>query len=262
MGDRGIVVLMAALAAASSTSAQEIVFMTGGDNGYFTPIGSDNAATVVYGDSGWLGGPGASPVRLGTITLNLATLGGSRAGSADLVLTINDGDPSGLVFGSGVELFGTVIKGVPLPASPFDVALFSIEVPIEGAITLGGFNNVGWSVRLENFDFDGQFGFQVGSCNSQFAGFYTNNASFFDGTQWSLFSFGANPCTQIAQFSVTITAAPPVEGDLTGDGLVNGSDIAIVLGSWGPCIDCAADFDFNGTVDGSDLAVVLGQWSS
>jgi len=51
-------------------------------------------------------------------------------------------------------------------------------------------------------------------------------------------------------------------GDLGGDGGVDGSDLAIVLGSWGPCARCTADLDGDGLVGGSDLAVVLGNWGA
>ncbi|MBX3354632.1 MAG: dockerin type I repeat-containing protein [Phycisphaeraceae bacterium] len=49
-------------------------------------------------------------------------------------------------------------------------------------------------------------------------------------------------------------------GDVNCDGLVNGADIAIVLGSWGPCVDCAADLNGDGVVNGADIAIVLGNW--
>lgn len=52
-----------------------------------------------------------------------------------------------------------------------------------------------------------------------------------------------------------------VVADLDGDGVVGGSDLGILLGSWGPCAgDCSADLDCNGTVDGSDLGIMLGSW--
>lgn len=50
-----------------------------------------------------------------------------------------------------------------------------------------------------------------------------------------------------------------VPGDVSGDGLVNGTDIAIVLGQWGTA--GPGDLDGNGVVDGADLAIVLGNWS-
>ncbi len=52
-------------------------------------------------------------------------------------------------------------------------------------------------------------------------------------------------------------------GDLMLDGVVNGADLAIMLGGWGNCTgSCPADFDGNGVVNGADLAVLLGMWGS
>jgi hypothetical protein len=50
-------------------------------------------------------------------------------------------------------------------------------------------------------------------------------------------------------------------GDLNGDCIVNGLDLAQLLGAWGPCTSpCAADLDGNGLVDGADLSNLLGHW--
>ncbi len=49
-------------------------------------------------------------------------------------------------------------------------------------------------------------------------------------------------------------------GDLDYDGLINGVDLAILLGGWGG--SGVADIDFNGVVDGVDLAILLGAWGS
>lgn len=254
---------IAALALSASASAQSIVFSTGSDNGFFTPFNSGNAATVKYGDSGWLGGPDAPPVALGTISLFLATFSNGTpvpAGSTDIELTINDGDPSGLVFGSGAELYRVVIKDVELPATDgTSGSYFSIDVPLPGVLTTGGFNNVGWSVRCIGFDFAGSFGFQVGTCTSQFNGFFTNNASFFNGASWSLFAFGPDTCNQIAQYSVTIfdTGATACPADLDADGNVGGTDLTALLAAWGTS---SADIDGDGTTSGTDLTALLAAW--
>lgn len=52
----------------------------------------------------------------------------------------------------------------------------------------------------------------------------------------------------------------PCPADLSGDGSVSGADIAIVLGSWGPCDGCAADLNNDGVVNGADIAIILGAW--
>jgi hypothetical protein len=253
--------LVAALAPASAASAQ-VVFETGNDNGYFTPFNSANAGTVKYGDSGWLGsGPGSPGVPLGRMTLRLATFGGEVPGSTDIEFTLNDGDPSGLVFGSGAVLYSTTIAGVELPAAfGTDPTYFDVVIPLPRVMTLGDYNNVGWSVKCRNFNYTGSFGFQVGICTSQAFGFYTNNASFNNGTSWSLFAFGADICTQIAQYSVVIERAQ-CTGDLDGSGVIDGADLAGLLGAWGTP-GSPADLDGDGTVGGADLGVLLGNWGT
>jgi hypothetical protein len=54
-----------------------------------------------------------------------------------------------------------------------------------------------------------------------------------------------------------------LSGDLNGDGIVGPADLAILLGSWGPCPqegDCPADLDSDGVVGAADLAILLGNW--
>ncbi len=47
---------------------------------------------------------------------------------------------------------------------------------------------------------------------------------------------------------------------LVADASVGTADLAILLGSWGPCEGCPMDFDDDGQVDAFDLAQVLGAW--
>lgn len=57
----------------------------------------------------------------------------------------------------------------------------------------------------------------------------------------------------------------PMPGDVNGDGVVNGADLALVLGHWGSCAECTectGDLDGDCAVGGSDLAIVLGHWSA
>ncbi len=52
-------------------------------------------------------------------------------------------------------------------------------------------------------------------------------------------------------------------GDLNNDGLIDGADLILLLGAWGPCDDCrncAADLNGDCLVNPSDLLILLGNW--
>jgi len=54
-----------------------------------------------------------------------------------------------------------------------------------------------------------------------------------------------------------------IPGDLTDDGEVDGGDLGILLGAWGPCAPgdpCPADLNTDDFVDGADLGQLLGNW--
>ncbi len=74
-----------------------------------------------------------------------------------------------------------------------------------------------------------------------------------------------------SSFAVTEGAAPiggvgfhpavvGVLGDLNGDGIVNGADLATLLANWG--LGGAADLSGDGIVNGADLATLLANWTS
>lgn len=197
---------------AVAASAQDVVFQNVNDNGYFTPFSSSTPAGVKYGDGGWLSNSIPNNFTLVEIDLLLCTSGGTSPGTTDLLFTFNDGDPSGLVFGSGAPLYSTVLQGVTLPAaipgSP-DPVPFTVTIPLPNVQTLGGFNNIGFSLGTQNFNFDGQFGFECSSAYGQRVGYYTNNASYFNGSTWSLFSFGSDPYYGVANFCATIYSPEP-----------------------------------------------------
>ncbi len=72
--------------------------------------------------------------------------------------------------------------------------------------------------------------------------------------------------TSIAAIAVVSVASFPVSGaspclaDLTGDGMVDGADLGLLLGDWGRCAGCSGDLNADGTVDGADLGLLLGTW--
>lgn len=206
-------VISAGLCLAASGASAQVVFNSVWNNGFFTPFDRSTPSSVRYGDSGWLGGPGSAPVALDRIVLGMIAFNGGStpvdAGSTNISFTFNDGDPSGFVFGSGSTLRSLTIANVPLPAlDPGQLIAFPLEVPLAGVSTLGNFNNVGWSIGVSQFNSDASLGFACSDANAMTAGFFTNNASFFNGSSWSLFAFGPNPVTGIAQFQATIYQVP------------------------------------------------------
>jgi len=51
--------------------------------------------------------------------------------------------------------------------------------------------------------------------------------------------------------------------DLSGDGVVNGGDLGIMLNAWGPTApNGVGDANHDGVVDGTDLATLLGSWGA
>jgi hypothetical protein len=69
---------------------------------------------------------------------------------------------------------------------------------------------------------------------------------------------------------VLIPTSLGCDGDLNGDGVVDVSDLLILLSSWGACAStgvncvdvCPADLNCDGVVDISDLLVVLSNWGA
>jgi hypothetical protein len=69
-------------------------------------------------------------------------------------------------------------------------------------------------------------------------------------------------CAQVAAMFATPGSTAPNVFDINRDGVVNGADLGLLLGEWGPCgAACLADFDCDGDVDGADLGQLLGAWT-
>jgi hypothetical protein len=57
--------------------------------------------------------------------------------------------------------------------------------------------------------------------------------------------------------------AKPADLDINGS--IDGSDLALLLGAWGPCpapLNCPPDINADGVVDGADLGIMLNAWGS
>ncbi len=73
---------------------------------------------------------------------------------------------------------------------------------------------------------------------------------------------GGEDASNIAAWQGCPSEAAP--GDLTGDGVVGGADLGILLSEWGACADCddcPADLTGDCAVGGADLGVLLSNWS-
>ena len=51
-------------------------------------------------------------------------------------------------------------------------------------------------------------------------------------------------------------------GDVNGDGIVNGADLGLLLGAWGPANGSPYDLNHDGVVNGADLGLLLGCWTN
>ncbi|MEZ6317456.1 MAG: MYXO-CTERM sorting domain-containing protein [Phycisphaerales bacterium] len=219
---RTFAVMAAAVAVAPAFAAETAVFSNYNDNGWFNAFDSSTSADVRYGDSGWFGTGSDAGVPLTRIELGLVTTGGTFNGTTDINFSLHDGSPSGLVFGSGATLYSTTITGVDLSmADGSGPNFFTLSIDLPSVMSLGGFNNIGFAVGVENFSFDGELGFQCASTLAQPVGYYTNNASYYDGSSWSLFAFGSDVTYGVANFVTTIyTPTPGTAGVLALGGLV------------------------------------------
>src|SRR5262245_47318559 len=54
----------------------------------------------------------------------------------------------------------------------------------------------------------------------------------------------------------------PCPADLSGDGMVDGADLGLLLSAWGPCAGCSADLNGDRVVDGADLGAELASWGA
>ena len=70
-----------------------------------------------------------------------------------------------------------------------------------------------------------------------------------------------NPAvTMLPKLIVELGPKPARSADINGDGIVNGADLGLQIGDWGPCDDCGGDLDRNGVVNESDLGLLLASW--
>ncbi len=64
----------------------------------------------------------------------------------------------------------------------------------------------------------------------------------------------------IKQGSAYALQIPVPTADLSGDGMVDGADLADLLATWGAGRSVGADLNRDGRVNGADLAILLASW--
>ena len=75
----------------------------------------------------------------------------------------------------------------------------------------------------------------------------------------------SDECTDLDDDGIPDRCDPSVcFADFNGDGVVDGVDLALLLGGWGVCSDaeCPYDIDGSGLIDGADLTLFLGSWGA
>ena len=75
----------------------------------------------------------------------------------------------------------------------------------------------------------------------------------------------AKPARMVTELFGTVgDAGSACLGDLNLDGVVNGADLGLLLGAWGPCSSspCTGDLNTDGVVNGADLGLLLGAWGA
>ena len=69
-----------------------------------------------------------------------------------------------------------------------------------------------------------------------------------------------NVTLEIWNFFSEINAPVVNPADLTGDDLIDGSDLALVLAHWGSD-EASVDINDDGTINAEDIAFVLASWT-
>lgn len=99
---------------------------------------------------------------------------------------------------------------------------------------------------------------------SSLGGIVLVNANFNSDTKpdLALLVGGASPSLRVSLN--TTPANLPCPADVSGDGIVNVSDLLTVINAWGPCPPppCAADTNNDGQVNVSDLLAVINAWGA
>ena len=166
-------------------------------------------------------------------------------------------------FGGGIKVYRITEVGQGLELELTD----TLELPTDQANSVHNQTVVGYRVYnswyghgLQVFDIDPVTGLL------EFVASYDTSAGGLGN--WGVYPFlGSDKVlasdVENGLFIIHVDPAAAPSPDLDDDGDVDAFDLALLLGSWGPCADCGdcpADLDGNCTVGAADLAILLGNW--
>ena len=195
------------------------------------------------------------PVPLGAINVNAMDF--MQTGEADLVLTVDD---AGITTITGL-VPGELSLEIVVLDQDFGGMSFPTAFPISAELIEN--DNGAQLVIQSSFDLDQE----IPAAEEPFADIPIELPTVLPpGSIASLLISGTTGTGSITGgFSIALVADGEGSGcaedpDMNGDGVVDGSDLTILLGEW----DAAggiADINCDGLVDGLDLTIVLGNWT-
>jgi hypothetical protein len=141
-------------------------------------------------------------------------------------------------------------------------AAMAYDSDCERVVLRGGLTNNGGVLELldDTWEWDGS-GWAMAT--NVGPGPRHSEAMIYESSRSRMFIFGGTPEVGMnGPYLVEMWTLHALE-DFDADGSVGASDLALLLGSWGPCSDegeCPADLDGNDEVGAEDLAQLLGSW--
>lgn len=90
---------------------------------------------------------------------------------------------------------------------------------------------------------------------------FSSPTTLYDGTPTGLVDRDNAASINITRFTFTNFRCDLCPGDINGDSVRDGADLAAVLGNWGTTAP-ATDLNGDGTTNAADLAVLLGNWGA
>ncbi len=230
------------------------------------------AAYQIY--AGRVGEQGLSTLRRGLIRFDFSTIpAGSTITSVQLKLYMSatQGAAFNISLHRSQQSWGEgasfAFGGGGAPAQPGDATWVNRFFPGEPWTTPGGnyepiasatksVNGIAWYTWASTTRLVSDVQGWINAPASNYGWFVIGNET----TLQSVKRFDSRNST-VNQPQLIVTFNPPAANpaDVNNDGLVNGTDLAIVLGAWATS-NATADIDNDGTVNGIDLALVLASW--